>query len=86
MENALHTDVQVVVYSKPKLFLRGDGIVSVGLGTSTPSYQFRYSGLRLLRHTRDRWLLLPANWRPGAQQPVIILADMPADIREELMR
>jgi hypothetical protein len=86
VENALHADVQVVVYSKPKLFLMGHGIVSVALAPSTSSYQFRYSGLRLLRHTRDRWLLLPAGWRPGAQQPVIILADTPTDIRVELMR
>lgn len=84
-ENALPADVQVVVYSKQRLFLRGTGVSAESLTGSDAAYKFRYSGLRLLRHTHDRWLLLPAGWHPDSWQSVIILPDAPADLRVELM-
>lgn len=84
-ERALGADLQVVVYSKQRLDLLGDGIASVTLPPSdTAAYRYRYSGLRLLRHTKEQWLLLPAGWRRGNRQPVIILPDHIADIRVEL--
>jgi hypothetical protein len=73
--------VRLVVYSQKRLMLTGMGPESGSLGMTDTAYAYRYSGLRLLRHTKDRWLLLPRGWVRGNHQSVIMLPDTPDTIR-----
>jgi len=45
-------------------------------------YLFRYTGLRLLMYSGDRYFLVPDGWRPGSG-PLVVLADTD-DVRVEL--
>lgn len=58
----------VVIVSATDLALTGPGIVR----ERTPG-GFRYTGLRLLVFSNERWFLIPAGWTPGAT--AVILPD-----------
>jgi hypothetical protein len=63
----------VVIYSADDLRLSGEGVVTTKLGES--GLRFRYSGLRLLIYSNERWFLLPENWHRSEQTPAIVLRD-----------
>jgi hypothetical protein len=69
----------VVVFSKDPLHLSGGGIrqiVLIGDGENNRENRYyRYDGLRLLVRANDRYILLPANWRPGMR--AMVLPDAP---------
>ncbi len=52
----------VIVYSAKDLDLRADGVESAQIGKPDAAYRWRYSGLRLLVFSNDKYFLLPAQW------------------------
>jgi hypothetical protein len=69
---AYHADVSV--FSAQRLVLNGHGIQADPIGDEDSLYRFRYTGLRLLVRSDDRYFLLPKEWRRG-EDPVIVLSE-----------
>jgi hypothetical protein len=65
----------VVVFAPKPLHLSGGGIRETVLIGDQESRYYRYDGLRLLVRANDRYILLPARWRPGMR--TIVLPDDP---------
>jgi len=61
----LPTKPDIVLYSTQRLTLSGPGVAVVELPQEGNRYKFRYDGLRILAHTKDRYVLLPADWQQG---------------------
>jgi len=66
----------VVVFAPNPLHLSGGGIRETVLIDDQENRYYRYDGLRLLVRASDRYILLPARWRPGMR--TIVLPDDPA--------
>jgi hypothetical protein len=64
----------VVIYSTERIALNGPGINVSDIAQSSTKYHWQYSGLRLLTHTPDKFLLLPAGWQHGRDR-VFLLRD-----------
>jgi len=64
----------VTIYSIDRIAITGPGVVSTEITQLGSKYHYQYSGLRLLLHSPDRYLLLPKDWRHG-QDPVFLLHD-----------
>jgi hypothetical protein len=71
-ELAYHPDVSV--FSAQALGLSGNGIAFDPIGSTESEYHFRYTGLRLLLRSDNRYFLLPKNWRRG-QDPVFVVTE-----------
>ncbi|QYC42229.1 hypothetical protein Nocox_23125 [Nonomuraea coxensis DSM 45129] len=65
-----------VVYAARRLYLEGRGIVETPLPDTTAEYRYRYTGLRLLIHSNQRYFLLPACWATDPWARAVVL---PAD-------
>lgn len=63
----------VVLYSEKSLNLGSSGLRQEGPAGADSAYGFRYAGLKLVPQSGDRYLLVPADWRPGGR-PAIVLA------------
>ena len=69
---------KVIVYSTVPLNLQQeDGLVTRRVGEEGSQYHWRYSGLRLLIRSDDKYFILPANWL-GQDDIAIVLSDSPA--------
>ena len=66
----------VVVFASRPLHLSSGGIRETVLIGDRDSRYYRYDGLRLLVRASDRYILLPAMWRPGMR--AVVLPDDPA--------
>lgn len=66
----------VVVFAPRPLHLSGGRIRETVLIGDQDSRYYRYDGLRLLVRAGNRYILLPANWRPGMR--AVVLPDDPA--------
>ncbi|HET7377202.1 MAG TPA: hypothetical protein VFK30_10865 [Anaerolineae bacterium] len=73
----------VVVYSQAPLSLEAPGVITGQLTSAEGAYQYRYSGLKFLIRSDNKYFLLPAQWVP-VESPTIILPDTEA-IRVEVM-
>ena len=82
-ERSLPTQSRAVVYSREPLLLSGRGVVVDRMTEPKAKYAYRYSGLRVLAHSGDRWLLVPAGWK-RTESTVMILPDLADDIRVDL--
>ncbi|GAA0523156.1 hypothetical protein Ade02nite_96490 [Paractinoplanes deccanensis] len=82
-ERSLPLQARAVVYSRERLFITGPGVEVQQLTGPGAKYGYRYSGLRVLTHTADRWLLVPPVWDPGTST-VVVLPDMAEEIRVDL--
>ena len=82
-ERSLPTQSRAIVYSREPLLITGRGVVVDKLPGPAAKYAYRYSGLRVLTHTGDRWLLVPAGWK-RTESTVTILPDPAGDIRVDL--
>ncbi|MEV5555388.1 hypothetical protein AB0L44_17175 [Nonomuraea wenchangensis] len=65
-----------VVYAVRRLHLEGPGIKETELPDPAAMYRYRYTGLRLLIHSNQRYFLLPACW---ASDPWARAIALPAD-------
>lgn len=70
----LSDEPSVTVYSTERIAIAGPGVVDADISQAGSKYHYQYSGLRLLLHSPDKYLLLPAGWRHG-QDPVFVLHD-----------
>jgi hypothetical protein len=62
----------VTVFSADRLLLAGPGIHVDSVGDEQSKYHFRYTGLRMLVRSDNRYFLLPKNWRRGADAVVVL--------------
>lgn len=79
LQATLPTGPNVTVYSSSNLSLVGPGLTASNMANPGGAYRFRYSGLRLLLSSGDRYFLLPAGWHPG-KGSVIVLPVSPSGI------
>jgi hypothetical protein len=52
----------VSLYSKQNLHIDGPGVVAIGFADPEAAYRFKYTGLRLLIRSGDKYFLLPTRW------------------------
>jgi hypothetical protein len=84
VENDLTDLPVVIVYSAKDLQISADGVNAERLTNPDSAYLWKYTGLRLLVMSSDRYFLLPIDWdQPG--DVAIVLADS-ADLRVEFQR
>ncbi|BCL12307.1 hypothetical protein [Micromonospora sagamiensis] len=69
---SLPSEPELVLYSAERLAVAGPGVTVDEIGQEGSRYRYRYSGLRLLVHTRDRYVLLPAQWERGRDHVYLI--------------
>lgn len=81
----LHKQTGVVVYSARRLQITdAPGTQETSLSGTDSAYRFKYTGLRLLAQSKDRYFLLPDGW--SAIHPVTIVLPDTNDIRVDLIR
>jgi hypothetical protein len=75
---AVHAELpyrpDVTIYSADRLAISGHGVDVAAFGEDDSRYRFRYTGLRLLMRSEERYFLLPQAWERG-QDAVIILTE-----------
>lgn len=64
-----------VVFSERQLAIAGPGVQMDRLGGEDALYRYRYSGLRLLVRSDNRWCLIPAGWTRHGNVSVITLPE-----------
>jgi len=62
----------VVVYSEQDLNLHGPGVHETRCAGDESAYRFRYDGLKLVLHSGEVFLLLPARWTRSAGRAYVI--------------
>jgi hypothetical protein len=70
----LHNRSSVVIYSTERIAVAGTGVEVVEIAQPGNKYHYQYSGICLLTHSTDRYILLPMNWKRGRDR-VFILRD-----------
>ena len=65
---------KVIIYSRDRLALRGPGMRVDEVRQKNSKYRYRYTGLRLLVRSHDRYVLLPRGWARGGAS-VYLLRD-----------
>jgi hypothetical protein len=84
IEASLERRGEAVVLSDERLGLTGHGLDIESLSPRLSGYAFRYTGLRVLLHTGDRWILLPRGWSRGNGDSVVLLPDRAEGLRIEV--
>jgi hypothetical protein len=84
IESSLDLRGEAVVYSDERLGVTGHGVCVEGLSPEVSGYAFRYTGLRVLLHTGDQWILLPRGWTRRNGDSVILLPDNAEGLRIEV--
>jgi|RhiMetStandDraft_4_1073278.scaffolds.fasta_scaffold01036_5 hypothetical protein len=80
LEQNLSASPSVVLYTKKSLAIAAP-VVETRLTAPDSEYGFRYSGLRFIAHTANKYFLFPDGWT-RAQGTVVVLEDTP-EIRLE---
>jgi hypothetical protein len=76
IERSLPGRSEAVVLSDESLgILRATGVRVEPLSLGRSGYAFRYTGLRVLINTGDRWFLIPSGWTHENGDTVILLPD-----------
>ncbi len=68
----LLTSPAIMIYSSERIALAGPGVVVDEIQQTGSKYHYRYSGLRLLVQTRDRYILVPVGWRAGRESVLLV--------------
>lgn len=71
---ALPRQPEVVLYSAERLAIAGPGVGVAPIGQEGSRFKFRYSGLRMLIHTRDRYFLVASGWQRGRDATYVVTA------------
>jgi hypothetical protein len=72
LEAGLSSRPGVIVFSKEDLGLTGPGVVVERLRGASSAFRFRYSGLRLLIRSNDKYFLLPEQWTHSTGAAVVL--------------
>jgi len=64
----------ITIYSTERLAIFGPGVITAPITQAGTKYHYQYSGLRLLLHPPDKYILLPVGWRHGRDR-VFVLRD-----------
>ena len=75
----------VIVYSEGRLHLDGPSVIETRLSNVEGGIQYRYSGLRLLEHTDDKYFLISDGWTP-TYGVLFTLRDDDESVRIDLIR
>jgi len=73
--------VTVTIYSAKSLELPPDHVVETRIGGTESAYRYRYTGLRLLQRSGDKYLMLNDAWEPATGR-VFVIKDS-GDLRME---
>lgn len=65
----------VTIYSIDRMAIAGPGVIVAEITEPGAKYHYQYSGLRLLLHSPDRYLLLPKGWRHGQDRVFLVHDD-----------
>jgi hypothetical protein len=84
VQSSLENRGEAVVMSKERLGIMGTGVYVESLSEDTSGYAFRYTGLRVLVNTGDRWFLLPRGWTNENGDTVILLPDEAEGLRVDV--
>jgi hypothetical protein len=71
----LPNEPEVVVYSTARIALLGPGVVVTEITQPGTKYHYQYTGLRLLAHSTDKYLLLPMGWKHGRDRLFLVRDD-----------
>jgi hypothetical protein len=63
--SGLASSTQIAIYARDRLLLAGPGIELTEIRLADSKYRYRYTGLRLLVRSQDRYVLLPRGWAHG---------------------
>jgi hypothetical protein len=74
-EQRLAASASVVVYSKLSLALASP-VIETRIDTPDSQYRFRYSGLKFMLHSADKYFLYPEGWT-RSRGAIIVLEDDP---------
>lgn len=75
---------EAVVLSRERLGITGHGVTVEDLSTPDAGFAFRYTGLRVLLHAGDRWVLLPRGWTRDNGDVVVLLPDDAETLRVDV--
>jgi hypothetical protein len=75
MVDHLPDEPGVTIYSINRIAITGPGVVVAEITQPGTKYHYQYSGLRLLLHSPDRYLLLPVGWRYGQDRVFLLHED-----------
>lgn len=65
----------VVVYSTERIAIAGPGVKVDEINQPGSKYRYKYTGLRLLIRSSDKYLLLPVNWQRGRDHVFVVQDD-----------
>ncbi|MGH3824720.1 MAG: hypothetical protein ACRDRA_18085 [Pseudonocardiaceae bacterium] len=74
MADHLSEQRDITIYSMERIAIAGPGVVSAEITQPGTKYHYQYTGLRLLLHSPEGYLLLPAGWRHGEDR-IFLLRD-----------
>lgn len=63
---------EITLYSSDRIALNGPGIVVSDITQTGSRYRYCYSGLRLLIHSGDQYILIPVGWRKGRDNVFLV--------------
>jgi hypothetical protein len=69
---ALPRQPEVVLYSAERLAIAGPGVGVAPIEQEGSRFKFRYTGLRMLIHTQDRYFLVAAEWQRGRDATYVV--------------
>jgi hypothetical protein len=68
----LHDRSPVVIYSTERIAIAGTGVGVAEIAQPGNKYHYQYSGIRLLTHSTDKYVLVPMNWQRGRDRAFIL--------------
>ncbi|NUT97644.1 MAG: hypothetical protein HOY78_37040 [Saccharothrix sp.] len=71
---ALPRQPEVVLYSAERLAIAGPGVDVAPIAQEGTRFKYRYTGLRMLIHTRDRYFLVASEWQRGRDATYVVRA------------
>jgi hypothetical protein len=75
MVDHLADEPGVTIYSIDRIAITGPGVVVAEITQPGTKYHYQYSGLRLLLHSSDKYLLLPVGWQYGQDRLFLLHED-----------
>jgi hypothetical protein len=73
--NKLSTESRIVLYCTERIALRGPGVKVAEIAQPGTKYHYQYTGLRMLAHSTDRFILLPSGWQHGRDRTFLLRDD-----------